>query len=232
VALYDHALERDPHDWHALYARARIRTWFVDEARGREELGRLADDAGAPRTWRDRAREALADDDLAHDRATEAAAAYRALAASELDEDVARTLEVKALGAEDPRGRRAIVDLLVGETGHTVDPWVGALSLGQWSAGGAHEPLAGYLVGKNFVNHEEYSRAADWLDQTLASGAPTPRVARELLRERAVAACALSDAAALERVEEAVTAPGSPFEGSAGGRRDWLLRLIARCRKA
>jgi tetratricopeptide (TPR) repeat protein len=230
IAIYDEAIRRDPHDWHALYARARVRTWFVDEARGRKELEGLTT-SDAPRTWRDRAREALADDDLARGRPQEAAQAYRALAASALDEDVARTLEVKALAASDPRAREAIVDLLLGEPGRPVDAGQGALSLGAW-AGATHEPLPGYLVGKNYALREDHARAAVWLDGALASGVPTPRIERELLRERALAACALGDARALDRVERAVLAPGSAFEPGVSGRREWLLRLIARCRKA
>jgi hypothetical protein len=232
VSLYDSALERDPHDWHALFARARVRAWFLDEAQGRAELGRLSSSAEAPRTWRDRAKEALADDDLARGRTKEAGEAYRALAAEALDEDLGRTLEVKALGADDPRAAPAIVDLLLGRPGRPVDGGVGPLTLGEW-AGSTHEPLAEYLVGKNFALHEDYARAAAWLEKVLPAGTPTARVGRELLRERAVAACALGDASALDRVEQAVVAPGSPFQSGAGdGRREWLLRLIARCRRA
>ncbi len=232
VSLYDRSLARDAHDWHAVFSRAKVEAGALDVARGREELERLSRDRDAPRTWRDRAQEALADDDLARGSASEAEEAYRSLAATVFDEDVARTLEVKALaarGAESPGARRAIVDLLVGRPGR-LDGWVGALSLGEW-AGETREPLAEYLVGKSLALHEEYARAAEALDRP-TDGTMTPRVRRELLRERAVCACALGDEGALSRVERAVRAPGSPFEGAAGGRRDWLLRLIARCRRA
>ncbi len=240
LSLYERALARDPHDWHALFARARVDTSFLDNARGRAELERLMREDAVPRTWRDRAQEALADDDLARGLASRAGDSYRELAARVVDEDVARTLEVKALAAEEAPGNApsaggAIVDLLVGRPGRPVDAWVGALSLGEW-AGGTQAPLAGYLVGKNFALHEEYARAATWLDKALASGVGspglTPRVRRELLRERAVSACALRDPEGLAQVERALGEPGSPFEGSAGGRREALLRLIARCRGA
>jgi hypothetical protein len=228
LALYDAALARDPHDWHAQLDRAKLRMGYMDEASGRADLSRLAEDELTPRTWRDRAQEALADDDLARGRDTEAVRTYHAMAARTLDEDVARTLEVKALAVDNPPARRAILDLLVGEPGRPVDAWVGALSLGSW-AEETHEPLAGYLVGKNLAVRDDWVRAAAWLDRALDGGMPTPRVGRELLRQRAICACALGDADALGHVREIVEAQGSPFDGGSGGRKAWLLRMIARC---
>jgi hypothetical protein len=229
TSLYDDALARDPHDWHARFDRARIETWYGNGPRGREELRAIADDDQAPRNWRDRAQEALADDDLANGRAAPAVAAYRALAGRTLDEDVARTLEVKAMASDNPPARRAIVDLLVGSPGRPVDAWQGALSLGLW-AEETRSVLAAYLVGKNLLLHEEYVRAAAWLDRAIEDGAPSARVGRELLRQRAIAACALGDAPALAHVKELTQDDKSPFGKSAGGgRREWVLRLIARC---
>jgi tetratricopeptide repeat protein len=228
TALYDDALARDPHDWHARYDRAKVDLWFGDEARAREELAHLADDEQTPRTWRDKARELLADDDLARGRDERAADAYRAIAAASLDEDAARTLEVKALSVSNPPARRAILDLLIGEPGRPVDTWLGALSLGAWAAE-TREPLAGYLVGKNLGNHEQYVRAAAWLDRAIDAGVPTAHIGREMLRERAVVACALADGAGLDRVRQLVESDDSPFVGGSGGRKEWVLRLVARC---
>jgi hypothetical protein len=228
-SLYDGALARDPRDWHARFDKARIETWYGAEARGRDELGAIASDEQAPRTWRDRALEVLADDDMARGRVEAAAATYRSLAARTLDEDVARTLEVKAIAADNPPARRAIVDLLVGSPGRPVDAWQGALSLGRWE-GETREPLAGYLIGKNLAGHDEYARAAAWLDRAIEDGAPSARVGRELLRQRAIAACALGDGPALAHVKALVEEKGSPFDqGAGGGRKEWVLRLIARC---
>jgi hypothetical protein len=234
IQAYGAAIARDAQDWHALFDRARIELRFGDAARGRAALGALAIDEAAPRPWRDRAEEALADDDLLHDQGARAAGAYEAIAARTLDEDAARTLEVKALGAASEAGRRAIVDLLVGEPDRPIDPWLGALSLGAWAGGASRDadPLALYLVGKNLTGHEDFARAARYFDRALGATAPTPRIGRELLRARAVCACALRDRDALARVVALVGAPDSPFargEGSGGGRREWLLRFIDRC---
>jgi len=238
-AAYDAALERDPHDAHARYERARIDLRYGDQRRGRDELSRMASDAEVSRTWRDRADEALADDDLARGRDREAAEAYGALAARTLDEDVRRTADIKRRAASDPVSRGVIVDLLVGDPGRPVDPWLGAFSLGAW-AEGSPGGLSLYLAGKNLTLHESYARAAEELDRALDAAAsagdmPAP-VARELLRQRAVCACALGDRAALERTRARAEAPDSPFVDASGGggtaRKEWLLRLMARCAPA
>ena len=228
LLLYDSALSRDARDWHVRFDRAWVELRYTDQARGRDDLARIRDDHDAPRTWRDRSEEAIADDDLAHGQASEAKEAYGAIAARTLDEDLARTLEVKILSADDSFARRALVDLLIGEPGHAVDPWIGALSVGEWM-GKTQEPLAEYLAGRNLMLHGEWGRAAVHLDRVLARGAPTERVARELLRDRAICACATADAEALGRVASAVRSAESPFARSSGGRRDWLSRFIDRC---
>jgi hypothetical protein len=229
-ALYAQALQRDPRDYHAQLARAKMGVQSRDDAEwaeARAELERIAGDDEAPRTWRDRAQEALADDDLVRGHVAEAATAYREIAGRTLDEDVARTLDVKALAAEDPAARRAIVDMLLSEPGRPQDTWLGALSLGRWEQQ-ADAPLADYLAGKNLTLHDQWARAVPALDRSLGEGLP-PRVGREVLRQRAIGACVLRDITSLARIKEAVLSPSSPFAGSAGGRRESVLRLLARC---
>jgi hypothetical protein len=236
TALYDGALGRDPLDWHARFERARIEVASSergDREKGRGELAQIASEERAPRTFRDRAEDALADDDLARGNGEQAVQTYRRLAARALDEDIRRTMEVKAQALDGPAARQALVDLLVGEPGRPLDPWIGGLSLGAWAEETA-DPLAAYLVGRNLANHERYARAGAWLDQALAArarGAPViPSVARELLRQRAICACALGDRPALARVGQLVAADDSPYVQSAGtGRKEWVLRLMARC---
>ena len=209
LTLYSDALARDPHDWHARMNRGKADLRFGDAAaRGaaREDLARLASDERTPRTWRDRAIEALADADVLEGHLAEAKAAYLDVAGRTLDEDAARTLEVKALAMDDDRAREAIVDLLIGQPGRAPDAWMGALSLGEW-ASRAPSPLADYLVGKNLGRHDEWARAAVSLDAALEGGLPTARIAREAIRQRAVAACVLRDARALGEVNERVVAP-------------------------
>lgn len=225
---YRAALARDASDWHARLETSKIDLFARDSARGRAELERLAADDAVPRTVRDRADEALGDDDLARGNNSTALERFRALADRVIDEDYGRTMEVKAIGAADPKARSAILELLVGESGHGVDPWVGALALGEWTAT-TGDALANYLVGRNLALHERYADAAARLDRAIAAGGPTPRIEREAIRQRAVCACVLRDQAELERLRGLVVTPGAPFF-EAAGRREWVLRLIARCR--
>jgi hypothetical protein len=226
--LYASALARDPHDWHARLDQARIDMHYGDARAGKDALARIVADEHASAIWRDRAAEALADDELRHGNVAAAIDAYGAIAGRTTDEDSARTLEIKAIGAADPEARRAVLDLLVGDPGHPTDLWLGAFSLGTWT-GETNAPLAAYLSGKNLARRDEWERAAAWLDFALDAPFATPRIGREVLRQRAAAACALRDSRGLWRVHDIASAETSPFEGSAGGRRAWLLSFVERC---
>lgn len=227
-ALYDAALARDPHDFGAHVQLGTMLARYGDKARGLSELRAVADDAQAPIVWRERARDALADDDLLAGRFDAAGAAYTALAARALDEDAGRTLEVKALAATNLPARRAVEALLIGTPGRPPDTFAGPLWLGIWDNQG-NDPLADYLVGRNLAQHGFHALAASFLDRALASAPATPRIGRELLRQRAVVACALGDAAEVARVRAAVRSESSPFAASAGGRLESVERLLARC---
>lgn len=228
LELYDDALRRDPHDDAALYGRGLAQLRYGDAARGRSELSTLLADPTLPRTWRDRTFDALADAELLDGRYEDAAEQYRALAASALDEDFARTEEVKALVAYDPRGRAAIEALLVGLPERPPDVVLAAARLGEWSEA-TSSGLSLYLLGKNIGQRGWFEESARYLDRALAAGPPpTERIGREMLRQRAISACALSDAAGVARVGRAVSDATGPY-ASSEGRRGAVLRLTSRC---
>jgi hypothetical protein len=79
-------------------------------------------------------------------------------------------------------------------------------------------------VGRGF-----YEDGAASLDAALEHTLPTPRVLREALRQRVVAACALNDQAALAKMKARIEGDHDPFTGAAGGRREATLSMIARC---
>jgi hypothetical protein len=228
LSLYDEVLAKDEHDWSARFARGSTELRFADAREGKSELARLSAEEDTPKPWKDRAEEALADADFLDGRYEASAERYRRVAAGTIDEDFARTLEVKALGAELPDARAPVEDLLLSAKKHPTDMIVAAVELGAWSRA-SHQPLADYLIGRNLATRGWFLLASIYLDRVLEEGAPTPRIERETLRQRAICACALRDRATLARIRERVVSDQGPFAGTAGGRRDGVLRLIDRC---
>jgi tetratricopeptide (TPR) repeat protein len=228
IRHYRDAIEKDPIDFASQHALAQVERRHGDVEKGRAELERLAASESVPRNWRDRASETLADADFVDGRFEGAAARYESLARRSLDEDAARTLEVKELAARDPQARASVQALLLGDQLHGPDIYVAGVALGTWNAEHA-SPLAQYLIGRNLVQRAFYAEGTKVLEAASAGGPPTKRIAREALRQRAIAACALGDKAALEAIRAAIESPSDPF-ADAGGRRDSTLRMIARCR--
>jgi hypothetical protein len=224
VELYDAALRRDDRDYGSIHGRALV--WFrhLDPPRGISSLEALASAEQTPRTWRDRAEETLGDFAMLDGRYEDARARYAAVAARTLDEDMARTLEVKAIAATDPAARAAILPMLIGAKDRGSDLVVAAVELGAWRVSGS--PLADYLIGRHLALRGWYAEAAKYLDASLAAAPPTPRVHREALRLRVVCACALGDGDAVRSLRPRL-AP--TFAGTAGGRLASVERFADRC---
>jgi tetratricopeptide (TPR) repeat protein len=232
IRLYDEALAKDPADFASLQWRAQTMRRHGDRALGRAELESLAARNDVPRTWRDRADEALADADFIDGNLEAARKRYDVLASRTLDEDSARTLEIKALATADPAARDAIGALLLGDDKRGPDIFLAGTALGRMPSKepDGRSPLASYLVGRNLIQRGFYEQAAAALDDAIAGPYPTPRIARETVRQRAIAACALSDQSKLAFLDTLIGGP-IPWEGMSGGRRDATLRLIARCKR-
>lgn len=232
IRLYKEAISKDAHDFAAQKELATVERRHGDRALGKALLTQMAsaDEKKVPRTYKDRADEALADAQFIDGDYDGAGARYEELARRTVDEDVARTLEIKGLGARDPDAREAIRGLLLGDEKHGSDIFWGGVEVGGLRA--RHRSgLATYLAGRNFVGRGFYELGAKWLDEALELPLSTPRVEREALRQRAVAACALGDQAALAKVRARIEGPEDPFKGASGGRRDATLRMMARCTK-
>jgi hypothetical protein len=228
---YGEVLVRDAHDWGARLGLGVMELRYGDEPRGRSELDALAADESAPRPVRDRTEEALADAELASsDPAAweRARARYEALAKATVEEDVGRTLEVKAyaagLGGE---AREAILHLLVGSKGRPVDTDEAFARVAAW-ARATSDPVAEYVLGKNLANREFWAEAGEHLDVALGADVPTARIARELLKQRIITACAAGDPTKVHEVEARAMAPDGPFAQSVG-RREWLRGFVGRC---
>ena len=241
IRLYDSALAKDRLDFASKHSRATVMRRHTDKEKGRLELESFTKAEDVPRTYRDRAEETLADADFIEGRFQEAERRYDLLATKSVDEDAARTLEVKRHATRDPRARDAVRALLLGDEEHGPDQFVAGIALGRWG----DTPLSSYLMGRNLIQHGFHEQGAAALDHAIEAGwdadlalindteaIPTLRIARETLRQRAMAACARSDRAALERVRTIIEGPKDPFVGAAGGRRDATLRMISRCLKS
>jgi tetratricopeptide (TPR) repeat protein len=228
VDLYTQALDKDAHDWASRFGRANVLLRYGDADKGRNQALAIAEDDAAPRTWRDKAEEALADAEFLDGKYERAGARYRALADRTLDEDVMRNLEVKAIGAGEPDARPAIEALLLGARHRPTDILVAAVQLGAWSQA-SKSALADYLIGKNLAGRGWYVLAAIYLDRALEASLPVASVAREALRQRAVCACAMHDERSIARVKADIDGPSSPFRGTAGGRRASVEQLLSRC---
>lgn len=230
VQLYREVLAKDPNDFGSRRDVANVERRHLDREKGRAALEEMAkaDEKKVPRTWRDRAEEALADAELIDGAYDSAATRYEALAARTVDEDAARTFEVKALGARDPSARPAVQALLLGDQKHGSDIFLGGVALGVWKTSSPNA-LVSYLIGRNLIGRGFYEEGVRHLDEALAGKLPTPRVARETIRQRAVAACALGDLDALARIRGTIEGPEDPFKGASGGRRESTLRMVARC---
>jgi hypothetical protein len=203
---------------------------------------RAAEFAVAPQTSgviRDRALELSADALVLDGNRKAAAATYRALASSAYDEDFGRQCEVKAqvFAAEtaSPALAAAARTLLLGAgPGRGADVTLGLVELAPLDAHG-DTPLASYLLGRNLLLRGDAARAAAPLQRALmavetqASGfVGQLRLQRETLRLAATLACILHDAALAARVT-AQLGPAGPYAGTAGGRREAVAALLARC---
>ncbi len=232
--LYDDALALDPNEHAAMLARAVMEMRYGDEKKGRGEALAIASDEKMPLATRHKALDAIADDDLLAGETDRASDEYKTLAATTPDEDVARTLEVKSIAALDPNAREPVVTLLIAAPGkRPPDSTLAAAMVGEWSGAHSESALASYLLAKSEMSRGYDEQAAKYFDVVLAAPADasdlTPRIRREALRQRAVCACATNDAAAQSRVRALAEDPRGVYAGSAGGRRDNVLRLLHRC---
>jgi len=228
--LYGEVLVRDTHDWGARFGLGIMELRYGDAARGESELSSLVTDDAVPRAYRDRTQEALADAELVSAEPTaweQAQATYTTLASVMIDEDAARTLEVKAYAATRGEAREAMLALLVGTGARPIDPEEGLARVASW-ARASRDPVAEYVLGKNLANHELWREASVHLDAAMAVGVPTPRIGRELLKQRAIAACAVGDVDVARLVRRRVESPEGPFVSSTG-RRAWLVGFLERC---
>lgn len=230
IAGYKAVLREDPHDPSAKVSLAYVERRYRDRAIGRAGLEAIEADPKMPKPHRDRATEALADTDFLDGAFVEAEGRFVRLSASVLDEDQARTYEVKAMAARRPELRGPVGLFLLGERDRSPDPFVGGVALGQALEARPTDALVLYLVGRNALQRGHVEAGIRALERALATGAmPSERVERETLRQLGQAACVRGDTALVDRVRARVVGAGSPFHE--GGRKDAVISLLNRCKR-
>jgi hypothetical protein len=197
--LFERAVDLDP-----LHSRARLnlaecasRVEGLDEAKSRWR--EIVDDGMLPEATRLRARESLADLHLSAGNNAKAEAIYVELLEKVLNEDQLRTIDVKLRASRNPYEARAIRALLLGDPGRSPDHRLAYSLLGKWMMDAPGDGLSAYLIGRGAMSSGSWAAAAEFFDWALERDLGEPRVMREALRLRLVAACALRDEASARR---------------------------------
>jgi len=220
---YGSLVAHDPTDTHARTRLAIVHVRQGDlsraEAVAREASRDLGEAAG------NRVRMAVADAVWRWRSPEEAVALYRAVDASLLDEDEARTLTLKRTMLESGGQREATLrDLLIGR-GEREPSAVAATARAAMLLAVEHDPLAAYLVGRQLFLQERFEDALATLDENEIARASEPRVLAEARRMRAIANWHLGRLADARRDFDSLARDPSRPQGLRDLAADWLDRI-------
>jgi len=223
IANYGRVLSQDENDFLSRLSRATLEQRYVSRSEGRAELERIAGGTRFSRPVRDRANEAIADGEYLEGEFESAARRYDTLAASSLDEDFARTVEVKREAALHSEMRPLVSAILFGEGRRQPNPTVYGIEIGK----APRTALTLYLEGRQLVTRGYHARALATFDELGKTPLPTRRLARETLRLEAVAACAERDRARVAKLTE--RARTDPSFSPDSGKKRGLLAYLDSC---
>lgn len=225
IDAYSKALALDPLDPGTKFSRADLERKYRDRARGTEEISLIANDARLPLGIQKRAEETLADAEMRDGKFDSAADRYRRLLEKTIDEDAARTLEVKEIAARVPAERDATITLLLGTEARGTEPFRSGVALGESSP----TALAAYLIGRNLMQKSGCKEGVPYLNDALKKGLPTARLTREAWKQKGICACADRNLDERGRVLNALRDPEGAFAHAPEGRRASLGNLLNRC---
>ncbi len=231
-------LELDAVDPSARIQRARLSGARGDLDGMRAILRAVEADARVSSNWRNRAREALADLALHEGALDEARRLYELARAEVLDEDWARTLDVKTWAATAPHRAALFGRLLVrgprlrdGRDEATAATIALARTIEIDAFGPGDRALARYLVARRLADAKAWDEAEDLLEGTEPE--LLGRISEALVRERArllvLAACMRPKGERADALDAAARAWAAAPGGNAG-KRQAVERLIERCR--
>jgi len=222
-AAYETLAERDPTD-----LRTRVQLAVVRVRRGElptaelvaREAARDLGEAGG-----NRVETAIADAVWRWRGPAEAVARYRRLDASLLEEDEARTLSLKRAMLESGGEREAAFrDLLIGRAERDPSAVVATARAAALLAVD-HDPLAAYLVGRQYFLHERFEEALATLDEAEVARSGDARVLAETRRMRAVASWHLGRYEDARRGFEALAGDAARPQGLRELAGDWVDRI-------
>ncbi len=230
-------LKLDEVDPSARIERAKLAIRRGDEQAHKSILEEVIGDARVTTVWRNRAREALADEALRRFRLDDARALYDLGRREVLDDDWARNLDVKAFMATSKRRARLFGRLIVGRTAQRDDKddtlaatIAIARSIEQSTTTGDDLALARYLIARRLIDAHAWEDA----DAVLATidmdalGHVTPRAIRESARLSIVIACMSDRSVRAANVANALATFRAAPRGNAG-REDAIERFADRC---
>ncbi len=228
-AHFEEVLSMDPNNFTARtgMGECAFRTGKLDEAtRVYEEL---AKEEALSSLQRAAVTERLGDLAFVTEHFQTAASRYGETSKWVVDQDHARTLEVKRFAtgkvAAKSLARESIQALLIGEPLFGTDWSVAAVALGSWAEALADDGLAEYLVARNLFSRGRWDAAAAALDRALSQGLSTPLVKSEALRTRVYLGCALGQREVVREALQLYLEDKSPSRA----RREDLRRFAERC---
>ncbi len=230
-------LKLDEVDPAARIERAKLAIRRGDEPAHKSILEEVIGDARVSSLWRNRAREALADEALRRLRLDEARVLYDVARREVLDDDWARNLDVKAFMATSEPRARLFARLIVGRgaASESKDDTLAATiaiarAIEQSTTLGEDLALARYLIARRLIEAHVYDEA----DAVLAMidldalGRITPRAVREAARLSIVTACMGDRATRAANVQTALARFRAAPRGNAG-RHEAVERFADRC---
>lgn len=223
-------LSLDEADPAARVERAKLASKRGDDAAMRSMLQEIIGDARVSTTWRNRAREALGDDDLRHGRLDAARGFYDAARGEVLDDDWARTLDVKSWITTSSERAALFGRLLVGKSDGKDETLPATIALARFlekTTDADDLALARYLIARRLIEAHAYDEADALLaaidDAALAR--ITPRLVRESARLWIVIACMTDKTKVDAALARYLAAPPAN-----AGRREGVERLAKRCK--
>ena len=222
---YDEVLRLDPGNWAAKLGIARCQERARQHDAYLASLTALSADERMTEAVRLRALEQLADNYLRRAIVPHAREIYARVLDGTTGEGRLRTLDVKMHYADDDIARRSFVALLIGSDIHGPNNVEALDHIGAWRAASPDDGTPDYLLARQHLSAGKYELVLSRLDAALRKRIPVPRVALEIHRMRAIAACAGGE----HTLAEQAMADYAAHPLASDNRHAWYSGMVQRC---